>query len=281
MQKLEQQGFLTVAQNSDVDYLRLAYVQAMSIKLTMPNSKYAVIVDEATLAQVTDKHRRVFDHIIPMPVDYAKDDVWKLANEWQVFDLTPFKETIKIESDILFTRSIDHWWSAFRLRDVVLSLGCKDFQGRTGQSRRYRQIFDDNDLPDTYNGLMYFRYSQAAHDFFKVAKQVWRNWDLITPQLKNFRDETPSTDLVYAITAKLQGVESCTLPQCDFINFTHMKNSINKWPESTPWPDLVISEFDLPMIRINNVNQYHPIHYQDKTWITDDVVERFENATVR
>jgi hypothetical protein len=55
-----------------------------------------------------------------------------------------------------------------------------------------------------------------------------------------------------------------------------MKNSINRWPESTPWPELVVSELDLPMIRINNVNQYHPVHYQDKSWITDDVVERFE-----
>jgi hypothetical protein len=276
MQKLEQQGFLTFAQNSDIDYLRLAYVQAMSIKLTMPGSKYAVVVDEATLAQVTDTHRKVFDYVIPVPFDYARDETWKLANEWQAFDLTPFKETIKVEADILFTRSIDHWWTAFRLRDVVLSLGCRDYQGRIGKSRRYRRIFDDNELPDTYNGLMYFRYSQTAHDFFSKARQVWQNWDLITPYIKNYRDEVPSTDLVYAIAAKIQGVESCTLPKCDFINFTHMKNNINQWPESTPWTEMVVSEFDLPMLRINNVNQYHPVHYQVKEWISDDIVKRFE-----
>ena len=45
----EQQGFLTFAQNTDVDYLRLAYLQALSVKLTMPTAKYAVIVDEALL----------------------------------------------------------------------------------------------------------------------------------------------------------------------------------------------------------------------------------------
>jgi hypothetical protein len=276
MSKLAQQGFLTIAQNTDIDYLRLAYVQALSIKLTQRENQYAVIVDEATLSQINDKHRQVFDYIIPMPVDYAKDEEWKLANEWQAFDLTPFKETIKVESDILFTRSIDHWWTAFRLRDVVLSLGCQDYQGNLGTSRQYRRIFDDNNLPDIYNGLMYFRYSQTSHDFFKTARWIWNEWESITPQLKNYRDERPSTDLVYAITAKIQGVESCTLPGCDFINFTHMKNSINRWPESTPWPELVVSELDLPMIRINNVNQYHPVHYQDKSWITDDVVERFE-----
>lgn len=276
MQKLEQQGFLTFAQNSNIDYLRLAYVQAMSVKLTMPNARYAVIVDDQTLAKITNKHRKVFDYVITLPIDYAKDDDWKLSNEWQAFNLTPFKETIKVECDILFTRSIDHWWTAFRLRDIVLSLGCKDYQGNPGQSRRYRQIFDDNNLPDTYNGLMYFRYSQQAHNFFNTARQVWENWELVITQLKNYRDETPSTDLIYAIVTQLQGIESCTLPECNFINFTHMKNSINNWPESTPWPELVLSEFDLPMVRINNVNQYHPLHFQDKSWITDDVVERFE-----
>ena len=276
MSKLAQQGFLTFAQNTDVDYLQLAYVQAMSIKLTQKENQYAVVVDEETLEQVTDKHRAVFDHIITLPVDYAKLDRWKLGNEWQAFDLTPFKETIKVESDVLFTRSIDHWWTAFRLQDVVLSLGCRDYQGNISDQRRYRQVFDDNDLPDTYNGLMYFRYSQTAHDFFRVARQIWSDWDLITPQLKNYRDEQPTTDVVYALTAKVQGVESCTLPGCDFINFTHMKNSINDWPEITPWKELVVSEVDVPMIRINNQNQYHPVHYQDKSWITDDVVARFE-----
>jgi hypothetical protein len=280
MQKLEQQGFLTFAQNSDINYLRLAYAQAMSIKLVMPDARYAVVVDEATLAQVTDQHKKVFDYVIPLPVDYAKDEEWKLANEWQAFDLSPFKETIKVESDILFTRSIDHWWTAFRLRDVVLSLGCRDYQGNLSQSRRYRQIFDDNSLPDTYNGLMYFRYSQLAKDFFSTARQIWHDWDLITPHLTNYRDEEPSTDLVYAIAANFIGVESCILPECDFINFTHMKPSINGWP-STPWPELVVAETELPMVRINNINQYHPVHYHEKSWMTNEIIGEYEQCLLK
>lgn len=276
MSKLAQQGFLTFAQNSDVDYLRLAYVQAMSIKLTQKENQYAVIVDEETLAQVTDKHRAVFDHIITLPMDYAKLDRWKLGNEWQAFDLTPFKETIKVESDVLFTRSIDHWWTAFRLQDIVLSLGCRDYQGNISDQRRYRQVFDDNDLPDTYNGLMYFRYSQLAHDFFAAAREVYAGWGIMSQQLKNCRDDQPTTDLVYSIVAKHIGVENCTLPGCDFINFTHMKNAINQWPEATSWTELVVSEVDVPMIRVNNQNQYHPVHYQDKSWITNEIVEKFE-----
>ena len=160
------QGFLTIAQNTEINYLKLAYVQAMSIKLTMPDSLYAVIVDEHTEQQITEDHKKVFDYIITLPHDYAKDQTWKLSNEWQVFYLTPFKETIKLESDLIFTRSIKHWWTVFRLKNIVLSYGCRDYAQNISTSRHYRKLFDDNELPDVYNGLMYFRYSQEANDFF-------------------------------------------------------------------------------------------------------------------
>ena len=282
MSKLAQQGFLTIAQNTDVDYLRLAYVQAMSIKLTMPKAKYAVIVDESTAKQVTDQHYKVFDYVITFPEDHAKLDQWKLANEWQVFNLTPFKETIKLEADLLFTRSIEHWWTAFRLRNVVLSIGCRDYLGNVSENRTYRQVFDDNDLPDTYNGLMYFRYSQMASDFFNRARLLYANWDHVRDNyLINCRDDQPTTDLVYAITARIMGVESCTLPACDFINFTHMKSAINNWPNIPSWPELVVCETELPMIRINNVNQYHPLHYHEKSWVTDEIVEEYEQCLLK
>ena len=274
-----QQGFLTIAQNTHhVDYLQLAYVQAMSIKLTMPGSLYAVVVDSATADKIEDRHRKVFDYVITIEDDWAENESWKLSNEWQVFELTPFKETIKLESDIVFTRSIEHWWTVLRLRNVVLSLGCRDFQGQPSDVRAYRKLFDDNYLPDTYNGLMYFRYSQEAHNFFDTAKQIYKNWDYIsTNVLVNCRDTSPTTDVVYALAALNLGVESCTLPEVDFVNFVHMKNAINNWPESTPWTELVVSELELPMVRVANTNLYHPFHYQDKNWVTEEVVARYEH----
>jgi hypothetical protein len=277
-----QQGFLTIAQNTDIDYLRLAYVQAMSIKLTMPNSLYAVIVDEHTEQQVTEDHKKVFDYIITLPYDYAKDQTWKLSNEWQVFYLTPFKETIKLESDLIFTRSIKHWWTTFRLKNVVLSYGCRDYAQNISTSRHYRKLFDDNELPDVYNGLMYFRYSQEANDFFNLARMIFTNWEHIRDNvLLNCRDEDPTTDVVYALSAKLLGVENCTLPGVDFINFVHMKPKINGFSRQLPWQETVLSEIDLPMLRINNINQYHPVHYYEKSWATDSIVEEYENGLAR
>ena len=278
----EQQGFLTIAQNTtEVDYLQLAYLQALSIKLTMPGSKYAVLVDTTTLKLVTDQHRRVFDYVIEIVNDLAIDSKWKLDNEWQVFDLTPFKETIKLESDIVFTRSISHWWRAFRLRDLVLSTGCRNYRGKLSTSREYRRIFDDNQLPDTYNGLMYFRYTKTSTQFFNLARQIYANWDYISKNLlKNCRDPQPTTDVVYSLTAKILGVEQCTLPGLDYINFIHMKSAVNEWPTGN-WSEQVMWELIPPMLRIANVNQYHPVHYHDKTWASKDVIEEYEREFFR
>jgi hypothetical protein len=275
-------GFLTIAQNTvDVDYLKLAYLQAMNIKTIHPGEKYAVIVDSETYNKITDKHKEVFDHIILMEHDEnASSSTWKLSNEYQVFALSPFKETIKVESDLLFTRSIAHWWNAFRLRDVVLSTGCKTYRQELSTSRAYRKFFDDNDLPDTYNGLMYFRYSSIAYNFFSTAEKILRNWDYLKNNvLRNCREDTPSTDVLYALTAKIIGVENCTIPSMDFINFVHLKPAINNWgDDNTSWQEVVMHERDGHMMRINNLNQYDPVHYYSKSYATEEIINEYERT---
>jgi hypothetical protein len=277
-QHKEQQGFVTFAQNTEeVDYLELAYLQALNIKATQKHNKYAVIVDIATKEKIHERHHRAFDYVIDLPVDYNDPaSTRKFANEHQVFGLTPFKETVKLESDLLFTRSIDHWWTAFRLRNVCLSTGAKTFKGINGTIRKYRELFDANALPDVYNGLMYFRYSQDAHNFFEAAQYIQINWTHVREGLKNCVEETPSTDVLYALAAVMVGEETCTMPSMDFINFVHMKPGFNGWSDTRSWMDTVVHERDGDVIRINNLNQLDPVHYQDKTYATRELIEYYE-----
>lgn len=267
-QHKEQQGFVTFAQNTqDVDYLELAYLQALNIKETQTENKYAVVVDAATKELINEKHISVFDYIIDLPVDYNESTSnWKLANEWQVFWLTPFKETIKLESDLLFTRSIDHWWTAFRLKNICLSTGCKNYLGINSTIRKYRELFDANHLPDVYNGLMYFRFSQEAKSFFDAARYIQQEWQYVKTGLKNCIEDKPSTDVLYALAAIMVGPETCTMPSMDFLNFTHMKPAINGLPDGIKFTDAFVTEQDGNMIRVNNINQLHPFHYYEKDY---------------
>lgn len=274
-----QQGFLTFAQNTpEVDYLHLAYVQALNIKATQRNTQFAVVVDAPTRELVNEDHLSVFDYVIDLTIDHnSPASNWKLANEWQAFWLTPFKETIKLESDLLFTRSIDHWWDTFRFREVFLSHGCRNYQQQFSDSRKYRKLFDDNHLPDVYSGLMYFRFSQTARDFFMCARAIYENWPAVRDTLRNCDDNTATTDVVFALAAQIIGPELCTLPSADFINFTHMKPAHNGFSEELTFSEVFLTEFDRGMIRINNINQYHPLHYYDKKFPTGEMIEYYRS----
>jgi hypothetical protein len=276
----EQKGFLTIAQNnSETDYLNLAYCQALSIKCTQKQvQSYAVIVDAETKAKLEPKHHEVFDHIIDLPEDDSEDDSWKFKNEWKVWWLTPYKETIKLESDILFTRSIDLWWHGLSQKEVTLTSSVRDYEGEVATSRAYRRLFDDNALPDVYNGLMYFRYGRISRDFFIYARYVFEHWDEFKSRvLKNCRDEEPTTDVVYAIAAEMLGVENCINPALSYPTFTHMKGAIQGWGTSDDWTKKLYTQIDDDLnLTVGFNRQLFPFHYQKKDFMSNDIVAKYE-----
>jgi hypothetical protein len=273
-----EQGFLTIAINTaDTDYLRLAYLQALNIKATQSIKNCAVIVDQETYKLVTDQHRRVFDHIIPTN---RVEGQGPFATEWHAWWLSPWKETIKVESDLLFTRDIGHWVNAFRLTDVCLSYGCRNYKQELSPVRKYRQLFDANKLPDVYNGLMYWRYSETSKKFFDLAKQVFENWSEIKKQLKNCEDDYASTDVAYALVSNIMDVP-CYIPSMEFINFVHMKPGIQEWSDDQPWTDYCVHGTRLDnMIHVNNINQLQPFHYYEKSYATDDLIADYERRII-
>ena len=274
-QHREQQGFLTFAINTpEVDYGRLAYLQCLNVKATQRENQYAVITDEATYNSFNNRQLNAFDYIIRLPEGIEQNP---FMTEPYVFSLTPFKETIKLESDLLFTRSIDHWWTAFRLRDVCLGNGAKNVMDTPSAVRKYRQLFDANRLPDVYTGLMYFRYTKTAMQFFELARFVFKEWNFIKTYLEGVDLElNPTTDVVYALAALILGEEAVTIPSMDFINFVHMKSGFNGWSNARSWLETVMHERDGDVIRINNLNQYSPVHYHDKTYATQELIEYYE-----
>jgi hypothetical protein len=76
------------------------------------------------------------------------------------------------------------------------------------------------------------------------------------------------------------GEETVTIPSTDFLNFVHMKSEFNGWSDTKSWIDTVMNERDGDMIRINNLNQLDPVHYYDKTYATDELIEYYEQRVL-
>jgi hypothetical protein len=272
-------GYLTFAQNNEkTNYLELAYAQALSIKITQKSNRYAVVVDKPTSEMVTDKHRAVFEHIIIMDDDMAENDSWKLRNEWKALAYSPFYETIKIESDILLTTSIEHWWPAMQKHEVLMTTNILDYEGNVGTSRAYRRLFDDNNLPNVYSGFMYFRYSKTASALFHYAEHIYRNWEMFRDQfLVKCYDENPTTDVVFAIAAQIVGAERCMNPDLSYPTFTHMKGAINGWGVNVDWMEKLYSSLhDDGSLTVGFRRQTQPFHYFQKNFVTPELIAKYE-----
>lgn len=252
-------GYLTFAFNTkDTNYLELAYRLAESIRATQKINNVSVIIDSDTADRIKDKHELMFDKIIVKgKSSHAVKDFSHQALAWE---LTPYKQTIKIESDMIMTGSIDHWWSILDERDVCLTTDVFDHTGKLITNRSQRKLFDDNNLPNVYNAIMYWRYTRESKQFFDIVRSVYDNWPLFRDKLlKNCRYEKPVTDEVFAIAAMIYGVERCTLP-FPVPAFLHMKNPLLQIPDDGPWTDYLYWEKD----RIGHYGQRLPVHYNLK-----------------
>ena len=272
-------GYLTFVQNSgSVDYLTMAYAQALSIKATQKINSYSIVVDRTTEQLVTDQHRQVFDYIIPVPgEDDSANDKWKLKNEWKALQASPYIETIKVEADMLFTSSVDHWWDILALQDVCFTTNVVDYTGEISSSRVYRQVFDANHLLNVYSGFYYFKKSPLAEELFNYARLIYTNWPLFRDQLlKSVTEKEPNTDLVFAIAAKLCGDTKLHNPKTQIPRFVHMKGAINGWGINQDWQTMVYHQFDKTTLTVGFTRQTLPFHYHQKIFISNDIINHYE-----
>lgn len=250
-----ERGYLIPAIDTDtIDYLSCAVQLAQSIRHWHPDANISVL----TVKRCSDP---VFDHVIPLPYG----DLGSYANDWQVFAASPYRQTIKLEADMICASPIDHWWTLFEQRDVVISQGARTFYDQPAESRYYRKIFDANHLPDVYNAITYWRMSKTAKEFFDLVRQIFEQWDSYKKILK-FPDNIPTTDVVYAVAAVIMGVENVTLPFGLGPSIVHMKRYINPI-QSDDWTKELTWEND--PFRINTVAQFGLVHYHIKEWTNE------------
>jgi hypothetical protein len=249
-------GFVIMAQdieNSNT-YYNCAKALEGSIKRVMPEANITIITNS----------------MLPYG-DQAPDTNWKLQNDWQVYDASPYDETIKLEADMIIPRNIDHWWEVLTHKDVVVSSCIRNFKQEISNIRAYRRFIDDNALPDVYNSITYFKKSDIAKKFFEIVKDVFENWEEYKATLKCNPNEMVTTDWTYAIACHIMGVENTTMPMFNEMSMVHMKQFINDCPTEN-WTDTFVYECLPNQIRIQTVPQQYPFHYHIKSF-SDKILE--------
>ena len=242
-------GFVIMAQDTpSIKYTKCAEALEKSIKRVMPNANVTIITTD----------------MLPYG-DLAPNQNWKLINDWQVYEASPYDETIKLEADMYIPRNIDHWWDVLANKDIVVSSSIRNFKQEISDVRLYRRFIDDNHLPDAYNAITYFKKSDIAQDFFNIVKDVFKNWDEYKAILKCNPQELATTDWAYSIACHIMGVENTMMPNFTEMSMIHMKQYINGTVTEN-WTDTFIYECLPDQIRVQTIPQQYPLHYHIKSF---------------
>lgn len=250
-------GFVIIAENTpDTDYVSCAETLAHSIKQVMPKESVSLITTSVN-------ESKYFDNIIALPYGDADPlSYWKLSNDWQIYEASPYDYTIKLEADMIIPRKIEYWWDILKERDIVVSSNIRNFHNELSSVKYYRGFITDNNLPDVYNAITYFKKSEFAERFFNVVRAIFTDWEEFVKILKCNKDEIVTTDWVYSLTCHIMGVEKTTLPSFTEFSMIHMKQFVNNLLVED-WTNELVYELN-PTLKIATIVQEYPFHYHIK-----------------
>lgn len=218
-------GFVWFCQNNnDTDYVKLSCELARTIKKHNKDSDVCVIVDKDSVFE--DKH---VDVIKVLDSDEAEGHNKKFANEYKVFELTPFTHTIKLEADMLWNSRTDWWWNYLCQHNLVFSISCLNYKEQRVDDTTYRPFHARNHLPNLYNGMTYFRRSMFAHTFFRTCESIVKNWKVVKEELlQTCFDSVPTTDVVYALAYRIIDPTMQGIIDYPWFKFIHNKSGIHQ-----------------------------------------------------
>lgn len=266
-------GYLIViAKHSEIDYTKLAYSLALSIKNTQREgfNNVALVTDDIAAAKEL-KSAWVFDEII----EWDKETHWD-GRSW-MDQLSPWDNTVCLDADMLFTRDVSHWAEYFiENAELYVANNAITYRGETVTDDFYRIAFTKNNLPNLYSFYTFFKKDSAlAKEFFTLGRHIIKN----PTEFKNifcpeFKPKVVGTDEAFALAAKILDITDIIAYPLEFPKVVHMKPMIQNWPwPANQWTDHVGFYFNVNNeIKIGNFKQTDIVHYVEKQLITDEII---------
>jgi hypothetical protein len=268
-------GYLIfVAAHPDIDYLKLAYALALSIKNTQKPGydRVALVINDKSQIESLNSPW-VFDRVIEWP----EQKFWD-GRSW-MDKLSPWKYTVCLDADMLFLRDYSHWIDYFIENTELYVANCAyTYRGEVVTSDAYRKAFTKNELPNLYSMWTFFK-KDAGTEFFELARQIFINpVEFKNLYLSNHTPKVIGTDEAFALSAKILDIGSEIAYPLDFPRLVHLKPQIQNWPWDA---DRVTDQAGFYLksngnLKIGNYQQSDIVHYVEKDIITDELVSMLE-----
>lgn len=268
-------GYLLItSKDQNIDYNKMAYALALSIKNTQREGfdQVCLVTDDVTSVEKF-KSPWVFDQIIES----------KGYQGWEgrsyMDQLTPFDCTVCLDVDMLFLNDCSHWIEYF-IKNTELFFPDRVFTYRNELVTYdfYRKTFTANNLPNFYSLYTFFKKdSDIAKEFFNLQRSIFSNpVEFSNLYLTNHKPKVVGTDEAFSLAGKILNLD---IPSLDFPKIVHMKGQIQNWPwPADEWTDHVGFYFNKSGLKIGNFQQRDLIHYVDKNIITDEIISILEEV---
>lgn len=270
---------LVVAEHESVDYLKLAYGLALSIKNTQKPGydKVALVIDNKDrIHELTSPW--VFDHVI----EWNQETFWD-GRSW-MDQLTPFEYTVCLDADMLFTRDYSHWIEYF-VDNAELYVANKSYtyRGELVNDIFYRKTFIKNELPNLYSMWTFFKKeSKIAKEFFELGRYIIKHpTEFSNVFLSNHKPKVLGTDEAFALSAKILDIADEISYPLEFPKIVHMKPMIQNWPwPADTWSDHVGFYLNKKgQLKIGNYQQHDIVHYVEKDKIDTEMINILEEIS--
>ena len=270
-------GYLIViSKNDSVNYLKLAYALALSIKNTQQEGFDNVALVTDNIEDVKKlKSSWVFNEII----EWNQETFWD-GRSW-MDKLSPWDNTICLDADMLFFRDYSHWAEYF-IDNSELYIPNKSYtyRGEIVKDLYYRKTFEFNDLPNLYSFYTFFKKdSEIAEEFFSLGRYILKNPNEFKNLfLEKYIPKVVGTDEAFSLAAKILDIQDDISYDLEFPKVVHLKPMIQNWP----WPADKVSDhvgfyFDLQgKLKIGNYQQQDIVHYNEKNYVTDEIISILE-----
>ena len=272
----QKQGYLMFAVGNDC--VEQACLCAMSIKATQTINNVSIVTDDT----IPKKYKKLFDKVIKIPwKDSSLPSHYITEHRWKLYHVTPYDETVVLDTDMLFLSDVTDWWGMLRTYKVFYSTKAKTFRGKDVTSDYYRKTFTANNLPMIYCAFHYFKKCDFAQEFYKAVEDVTNNQDLFYSKFApKLTPSTYSMDVASAIAIRVLDVENEVTSKSNLGRFTHMKSRCQDFIDpSNSWQDVVptyISD-DLEL-KIGNYKQDDILHYTENSFVTPQIISKYERA---
>ena len=277
-------GFMILAINTDINRMKYAEACALSIKKCDPTASVCLLYDDTNTEteESLAKYNHAFDLASPLPFgNSAHSDGFHGANIWQIYQASPYDETIYVDYDTLFINvDISQLWETFSPYDLGVSNRAMTYRNMLCNPNGLFEYETLYNFPKLFNNMIYFKAkTDTASEWFKMADPIFQNWrETYSKVFKDKRPETFDKNILCNIVTSMLDIEKeISVPVINLYDLharsQYMWNNkiSDEWSENLNW---WFPNNNQLMIE-NSVISSGIVHYRDENFLTNETLNEY------